>query len=34
MELQTLLDEQEHQQETLLERMMETELELEELEIK
>lgn len=34
MELQTLLDEEEHQQETLLERMMETELELEELEMK
>ncbi|MBE5877446.1 MAG: ABC-F family ATP-binding cassette domain-containing protein [Lachnospiraceae bacterium] len=31
MELQNLLDEQEHQQETLLERMMETELELEEM---
>lgn len=34
MELQTLLDKEEHQQETLLERMMETELELEELEMK
>ena len=34
MELQTLLDEEEHQQETLLERMMEAELELEELETK
>ncbi len=31
MELQNLLDAQEHQQETLLERMMETELELEEM---
>lgn len=31
MELQSLLDEEEHQQETLLERMMETELDLEEL---
>lgn len=34
MELQTLLDKEEHQQETLLERMMEAELELEELEMK
>ena len=31
MELQNLLDAEEHQQETLLERMMETELELEEI---
>ena len=31
MELQNLLDAEEHQQETLLERMMETELELEEM---
>lgn len=30
MELQSMLDEEEHQQETLLERMMETEMELEE----
>ena len=32
MELQTQLDAEEHNQETLLERMMETETELEELE--